>query len=203
MIDSITHFPLRRALFGGFVLFVFCVSSYEIIIEFAAEETLQEMADDLLRLVFSAVLLAILIFERFAQSRELADLRGQLTQARGKLAKIDSQSVKLASQYRAVMQKQFDAWRLSISEQDVVLGMLNGRSFRHNHMLTSGLLVTFENCLILPTTPIILVCLKIIGEAWLGGGVFGVLSQFMHPHKGLLSLFCFCFLALSEALFFF
>ena len=130
MIDSITHFPLRRALFGGFVLFVFCLSSYEIVIEFAAEETLQEMADDLLRFVFSAVLLAILIFERFAQSRELADLQGQLTQARGQLAKIDSQSVKLASQYRAVMQKQFDAWRLSISEQDVVLGMLNGRSFR-------------------------------------------------------------------------
>lgn len=130
MTDSITHFPFRRALFGAFVLFVFCVSVFEIIAEFGAEESLQEMADDLLRFVFSAVLLAILIFERLEQRRELADLSGQLSQARGRLAKIDNQSIKLASQYRAVMQKQFDAWRLSTSEQDVVIGMLKGLSFR-------------------------------------------------------------------------
>ncbi|MEM6623824.1 MAG: hypothetical protein AAF674_16465 [Pseudomonadota bacterium] len=88
------------------------------------------MADDLLRFIFSAVLLAILVADRIAQRRELADLRGQLHKARGQLAKTDAQSVKLASQYRAVMQKQFDAWQLSASEQDVVIGMLKGLSFR-------------------------------------------------------------------------
>ena len=88
------------------------------------------MADDLLRFAFSAVLLAILVVERVAQRRELADLRGQLSKARGQLAKIDTQSVAIASQYRAVMQKQFDAWGLSASEQDVVIGMLKGLSFR-------------------------------------------------------------------------
>lgn len=130
MIESLAQFPIRRALFLGFLLCVFTVSAVEIIAEFLAEETLEEMADDLLRFVFSAVLLAILVAERLAQRRELADLRQQLRKARGQLAKTDAQSVKLASQYRAVMQKQFDAWQLSTSEQDVVIGILKGLSFR-------------------------------------------------------------------------
>lgn len=130
MIDSLVQLPIRRALFLVFVLCVFTVSAIEIIVEFLAEETLAEMADDLLRFIFSAVLLAILVAERVAQKRELADLRQQLAKARGKLAKTDARSVQLASQYRAVMQKQFEAWGLSASEQDVVIGMLKGLSFR-------------------------------------------------------------------------
>ncbi|MEM7056260.1 MAG: LuxR C-terminal-related transcriptional regulator [Pseudomonadota bacterium] len=130
MSDAITQFPLRRVLFSVFVLFVFCMSTFEIVLEFAAGETMEEMTDDLLRFLFSAVLLAILVSERLTQRQELADLRGQLSKARGRLAKLDSQSVGIASQYRAVMQKQFDAWRLSNSEQDVVIGMLKGLSFR-------------------------------------------------------------------------
>ncbi|MEM6547864.1 MAG: hypothetical protein AAF713_08975 [Pseudomonadota bacterium] len=130
MILSTVSFPVRRALFMAFVLFVFTVSAVEIAAEFLAEETLGEMADDLLRFIVSAVLLAILVAERLARRRELADLRGQLHKARGQLAKTDSQSVKLASQCRAVMQKQFEAWQLSASEQDVVIGILKGLSFR-------------------------------------------------------------------------
>ena len=130
MIDSITQFPIRRTLFSAFVLFVFCLSAFEIVSEFAAGETMGEMADDMSRFVFSAVLMVVLISERLEQQRELADLRGQLSNARGQLAKIDSQSAGIASQYRSVMQKQFDAWRLSKSEQDVVIGMLKGLSFR-------------------------------------------------------------------------
>lgn len=130
MIESLTSLPIRRALFMAFVLLVFAVSAVEITAEFLAKETLGEMADDLLRFIFSAVLLAILVADRIAQRRELADLRGQLQRARGQLAKTDVHAVKLASQYRAVMQKQFDAWHLSASEQDVVIGMLKGLSFR-------------------------------------------------------------------------
>ncbi len=130
MTDQITQFPLRRTLFGVFVLFVFCISAFDIVSEFIAEEPLGEMADDVFRLVFSAVLLTFFASGHLGQKRELADLRGQLKKMRGKLAKIDPQSVGLASQYRAVMQKQFDAWRLSTSEQDVVIGMLKGLAFR-------------------------------------------------------------------------
>lgn len=130
MIDSIASFPLRRALFMALVVCVFSISTVEIAGEFLAGETLHEMLDDLLRFVFSAALLAILIAERLAQRRELAELRGQLHKARGQLAKTDSQSVGLANQYRAVMQKQFDLWQLSASEQDVVIGILKGLSFR-------------------------------------------------------------------------
>lgn len=88
------------------------------------------MADDLFRFVLSALVLAIFLFQYFAQRRELAVLRVELSKARGQLAKTDPQAVKLGSQYRQVMQKQFDAWGLSASEQDVVIAMLKGLSFR-------------------------------------------------------------------------
>lgn len=130
MIETIAQFPLRRALFMAFVVFVFCGSAVEITVEFLADESLGEMTDDVSRFIFSAVLLAILVAERLAQRKELAELQRQLGMARGRLAKTDARSVKLAGQYRAVMQKQFEAWRLSESEQDVVIVMLKGLSFR-------------------------------------------------------------------------
>ncbi len=50
--------------------------------------------------------------------------------AKGQLARLDTQTQEFANQYRAVMQKPFDAWNLTASEQDVVIGMLKGLSFR-------------------------------------------------------------------------
>ena len=130
MIDTIGQTSFQRTLFAVFLLFVFCTSGIEIVLEFAAGETLDSMADDLFRFLFSAVVLLVFVRERLAQQRALADLRGQLQKARGQLARFDTQSQMIARQYRAVMQQQFDAWRLTASEQDVVLMLLKGLSFR-------------------------------------------------------------------------
>ena len=130
MFDAIGQIPYRRTLFAGFVLFVFGTSAAEIIFEFAAGETLGSMADDLARFALSAFVLAVFVYEFLAQQQALRELRGQLNKARGQLAQLDTKSQKLASQYRAVMQKQFDAWHLTASEQDVVIGLLKGLSFR-------------------------------------------------------------------------
>ena len=130
MSDPIEQIPYRRTVFAVFVLFVFGTSAAEIVIEFAAGETLSSMADDLTRFTLSAVALAFFLYEYLAQRRALGELRGQLNKARGQLARLDIKSKKLASQYRVVMQKQFDAWQLTASEQDVVIGMLKGLSFR-------------------------------------------------------------------------
>ena len=130
MLDAIAQVPYRRTLFAVFVLFILGTSVAEIIIEFASGETLAEMLNDLFRFALSTIVLIIFVVEYLNQQRALGDLRGQLSSARGQLAKLDTRSNKLASQYRAVMQKQFDAWRLSASEQDVVIMMLKGLSFR-------------------------------------------------------------------------
>lgn len=130
MYDAIEQIPYRRTVFAVFVLFVFGTSTAEIVSEFVAGETLGSMGDDLTRLALSAVVLLLFIFEYLAQRRALGELRGQLNKARGQLARLDTQSQQLASEYRAVMQKQFDAWQLTASEQDVVLGLLKGLSFR-------------------------------------------------------------------------
>ncbi len=130
MIETIGQMPLRRTVFAVFVLFVLGTSAAEIISELEDGETFGSMADDLFRFAFSAIVLAGFVFEFLAQQRALGDLRGQLQKARGRLAQLDPQSKKLASQYRAVMQKQFDAWQLTASEQDVVIMLLKGLSFR-------------------------------------------------------------------------
>lgn len=132
MFNALTQIPYRQSIFAVFVLFVFGTSAVEIITEFAEGESMAAMTDDLMRFALSAVMVAMFIieFEFVTQRQALGELRGQLNKARGQLAQIDAQSPKLASQYRAVMQKQFDAWQLTQSEQDVVIGLLKGLSFR-------------------------------------------------------------------------
>ncbi len=124
------HIPFKHAVFAVFVLIVFGTSAIEIVSEFAAGETLHSMGDDLARFALSAVVLALFVHGHFAQRKALGELRGQLSKARGQLAQIDAKSQNLANQYRGVMQKQFDAWQLTASEQDVVIGLLKGLSFR-------------------------------------------------------------------------
>ena len=75
-------------------------------------------------------MLLLYVCEHVAQQRALGDLRGQLHKAQGQLARLNTQTQEFANHYRAVMQKQFDAWNLTASEQDVVIGMLKGLSFR-------------------------------------------------------------------------
>jgi len=130
MFHAIAPTSLRQLVFAVFVLFVFGTSAAEIIIEFAEGESLEEMMDDLLRFVVSALVLAAFLYERWVQQKDLGELREQLGRARGKLAALDINTREIANQYRAVMQKQFDAWNLSASEQDIVIGMLKGLSFR-------------------------------------------------------------------------
>ncbi len=130
MFDAMAQIPYRRTVFVVFVLFIFGTSTSEIVSEFAAGETLGSMGDDLSRFALSAFVLFLFIYEYFAQRRALGELREQLSKTRGQLAQLDTNSQKLANQYRAVMQKQFDAWHLTTSEQDVVLGLLKGLSFR-------------------------------------------------------------------------
>lgn len=130
MINTIGQLPFQRTIFAIFVLFVFGTSAIEIVLEFAAGETLGSMADDLFRFSLSAIVLVVFISNHLAQKRALVDLRRQLQKARGQLARFDTQSQIIARQYRAVMQQQFVAWRLTVSEQDVVIMLLKGLSFR-------------------------------------------------------------------------
>lgn len=130
MFDAIERFPFKRTLFALFVLFVFSTSIFEIASEFAAGETEAQMSDDLARFVFSSVMLGIFVYDRVVHSHTIGELRRQLDKARGQLARLDAHSQNVARQYRGVLQKQFDAWRLSASEQEVVIGMLKGLSFR-------------------------------------------------------------------------
>ena len=130
MLDAIGQIPYRRTVFALFVLFVFGTSAAEIVDEFAEGDSLSMMADDLARFTLSAIVLAVFVVEYAAQQRALVDLKSQLQAARGRLAQVYPQSRKLASQYRTVMQEQFDAWQLTGSEQDVVIMLLKGLSFR-------------------------------------------------------------------------
>ncbi|WP_298812374.1 hypothetical protein [uncultured Roseibium sp.] len=75
-----------------FVVIVFGTSLVEIVSKFMSGETLHSMADHVARLALSALVLAGFVFERRAQQNALKDLGGQLQNARGQLARIDSRS---------------------------------------------------------------------------------------------------------------
>lgn len=130
MIEAIKQIQFRGAVFAVLVMVVFITSGAETISEFMAGETPGSMGDDLSLFALSTIVGGLFVYEMLAQRRALSELRAQLAKARGQLERLDSQSPKLASQYRAVMQKQFDAWHLTASEQDVVIGLLKGLSFR-------------------------------------------------------------------------
>jgi len=112
------------------VITVFATSSVEIASEFAGGEPLTSMWDDILWIAVSAGCVSYYVYERTMSSKEIDKLRMSLENARGQLVKVDTHSREIANQYRSVMQKQFDAWKLSASEQDIVICMLKGLTFR-------------------------------------------------------------------------
>lgn len=128
--DLLARLPSRQTFLVVFVCLIFASSATEIVLEFIDGETLSTMGDDILWFLVSAFFLATFLHQRRQQQQELKDLRGQLSRARGKLAQLDAKSQELAAQYRTVIQKQFDAWNLSASEQDIVILILKGLSFR-------------------------------------------------------------------------
>lgn len=113
-----------------FVMAIFATSVIEVVTEFWAGQPLVEMWDDMLWIGVSAVCVLFYLYERRMSTTEIEKLRARLEDASGRLSRIDTRSSEIANQYRAVMQKQFDAWRLSESEQDIVICMLKGLTFR-------------------------------------------------------------------------
>lgn len=105
-------------------------SAAEIVGEIGEGQSLAEMADDIAMFAVSLIVVVMFAMEYRQQHRALTELRDRFANSRGKLAEVDAESPQIASQYRQVMQKQFDMWKLTASEQDVVLGLLKGLSFR-------------------------------------------------------------------------
>lgn len=119
-----------RKFFAAFVLFVFASNAFEIATEFLDGESLAEMANDMFGLTVSAMVLIVFVVEYVGQRRALAELSSQLRNVRGRLAEIDKESHQLATRYRQTMRQQFETWQLTSSEQDVVIMLLKGLSFR-------------------------------------------------------------------------
>jgi len=130
MLEKLAQLPKRQTIFASFALFVFGTSGLEIITEFSEGESLGEMLDDLCHFAFSAIVLLAFVHEFLAQQKALRELQQQLTAFKGRLSNLEPQTLEIANQYRAVMQRQFDEWRLTESEQDVVVLILKGLSFR-------------------------------------------------------------------------
>lgn len=128
--DWIERIPHRQTLFAVFALAVFGSTAVDIVSEFMDGESILEMLDDVALFALSGWVIVLFAVEYRAQQRALKELRGQLENARGQLAQMDAKTGTIVNQYREVMQKQFASWQLTESEQDVVLSLLKGLSFR-------------------------------------------------------------------------
>lgn len=127
---SLASIPHRGAFIGGFAAFVLFSSAEDIIEEFSDGQAPLQMLDDISLFLISAFLLIIFLIDYLNQQKSLHELSGQLESMRGRLKKIDTDSVEIARQYRTVIQKQFDQWKLSPGEQEIALALIKGLSFR-------------------------------------------------------------------------
>lgn len=128
--EELGQLSMRQWILAILVIAVFATSAIEVVSEFSAGQSLAAMWDDMLWIAVSAGCVLYYLHERRMSSKEIDELRNNLENARGKLVKVDTHSKEIANQYRAVMQKQFCAWKLSASEQDIVISMLKGLTFR-------------------------------------------------------------------------
>ncbi len=127
---SIKSLPQRSLLFAGFTALVFISSLIEVALEFGEGQSLVEMSDDVLMFLVSSGILTLFCYDYFQQRRALGELRSQLDAMRGRLESIDTESRFITTQFRAVMQKQFEQWQLTTSEQDIARALIKGLSFR-------------------------------------------------------------------------
>lgn len=134
---SLASIPYRGALFAGFASLVLFNSVEDIVEEFSAGQSAAQMFDDITLLVASSIALIIFLIDYLQQQKSLNELGGQLESMRGQLAKLDANSVEIATQYRSVIQKQFEQWRLSPGEQEIALALIKGLSFREVSELRS------------------------------------------------------------------
>jgi len=127
----------RRTLYFIFAIAVLAFISLEIAEEFSAGESISEMLDDLFILVASTVIVVLFLADYLHQQQLLKELKNRLENSRGQLARLDASSVSIGIQYRNVMQKQFDQWNLTSSEQEIVVSLLKGLSFKEVAQLRS------------------------------------------------------------------
>ncbi len=126
---TLTNRP-TRLLFVPLTALALAISVFEIITEFGRGEPIVEMLDDIALFVVALFVAVGLVLELIYNRKAIDELQQQLSDARGKLQRIDDRSGNIGRQYREVMQKQFDAWSLTDSEQEIVIGLLKGLSFR-------------------------------------------------------------------------
>lgn len=117
----------RSTLFVAFVALVLLASLFELYSEFSSGEKPIEMFDDVVMFILGVTVLCLICSDYFKQQRLLRDLKNQLESVRGKL---DQNDRHVGNQYRAVIQKQFDAWHLTPAEQAIALTLIKGLSFK-------------------------------------------------------------------------
>jgi len=116
--------------FCGFAVLVIIDSAFEIVQEVVGGEPYSEMIADVIIFMVSTIVLLLLLADYFQQRQSLRTLREQLNAARGRLQQIDSSAPDIANQYRDIIQKQFEEWDLTESEQQIALMLVKGLSFR-------------------------------------------------------------------------
>jgi DNA-binding CsgD family transcriptional regulator len=126
---ALTNTP-TRLLFVLLTMLALVISGVEVFNEFINGEPVFDMLDDLALFTIALLVANGLLTEVMRHRRAVADLQQQLSDARGKLQQVDERSRSIGRQYREVMQKQFDVWALTQSEQEIVISLLKGLSFR-------------------------------------------------------------------------
>jgi DNA-binding CsgD family transcriptional regulator len=127
---DVRDFAQPYYLFILFAVVVMVGTGTDLIEEYAQGEPAKQMWDDLALFLLGGVVVWRIVVDLWRQRQSIAQLESTLANVRGELAKLDTQSSALASQYGEVMQRQFERWKLTRSEQEVSVCLLKGLSFK-------------------------------------------------------------------------
>jgi len=116
--------------FCGFAVLVVIDSAFEIVQEIAGGEPYSSMVADTIIFVLSSITLLLLLADYLIQRKSLRSVQAQLDAARGRLLQIDESAPGIANKYRDIIQKQFEDWDLTGSEQQIAIMLIKGLSFR-------------------------------------------------------------------------
>lgn len=123
-------FGWRNLALVVFAVDMLAESTVEVFEEFAQQEPLFNMVDDIFLLFLGVVAVVVVCIDAWYTRNELASLKAQLTVPTDGVAGDDPATQEAAHDYSQAVEKQFATWKLTLSEREVAVALLKGLSFQ-------------------------------------------------------------------------
>jgi DNA-binding NarL/FixJ family response regulator len=121
---------MKNLLLALLLLLIMLFNLSDIFADISLGVSTAHIIEEVIVVLLTAIGAGYLLFERYQQRQELAELNRQLSSNSQQLKNMSEQMRTARRQYSEAIEAQFDAWQLTQSEQQVALLLLKGLSFK-------------------------------------------------------------------------